>query len=140
MPDQVALIVVASDASGLSDTPCAADLRARASLAGASAHTWPVGLHPTVLSLSARLDADLDGHLDGEHDARQLNRQMAALPTPDESVAPTPDLLVSLLVECAALVRRESRGARFHPDSPELDPTRPGRRRAHAPAFQEVLP
>jgi len=87
--------------------------------------------------LGARLDADLGV----ERDARRLNRLIADLPSPD--AARSTDLLVASLVARAALLRRESRGAHFRTDAPELDPTWRGRihwRRGHSPAFEEVLP
>jgi L-aspartate oxidase len=89
-----------------------------------------------ALVLGARLDADLGV----ERDARRLSRLVADLPAPDD--AKTTDLLVASLVARSALLRRESRGAHFRTDAPELDPTWRGRihwRRGHSPAFEEVL-
>jgi L-aspartate oxidase len=87
--------------------------------------------------LGARLDADLGV----ERESRRLKRLFADLPAPADAVAA--DLLIASLVARAALLRRESRGAHYRTDAPELDPTWRGRihwRRAHPPAFEEVLP
>jgi L-aspartate oxidase len=87
--------------------------------------------------LGARLDADLGV----ERNAPRLNGLIADLPAPDDARAT--DLLIASLVARSALLRRESRGAHFRTDAPELDPTWRGRihwRRAHPPAFEEVRP
>lgn len=101
----------------------------------AAEHSVFVAVDAAVLG--ARLDADLGV----ERSAPRLNRLIADLPAPDD--VRSTDLLIASLVARAALLRRESRGAHFRTDAPEPDPTWRGRihwRRAHSPAFEEVLP
>jgi L-aspartate oxidase len=91
---------------------------------------------------SAALGARLDADLGVERNGSRLRRLIAELPEPES--ASSTDLLLASLIARAALLREESRGAHFRSDvpNPEPDPAWRGRirwRRAHPPAFEEVL-
>jgi L-aspartate oxidase len=83
------------------------------------------------------LDADLPAPVHGDSSVRLTERTAQMPPS-----AVAPDLLLASLITRAAFLRRESRGAHFRTDAPEPSAAWRGRihwRRAHAPAFEEVL-
>jgi L-aspartate oxidase len=99
------------------------------------------GLDPIQVLDAGELGARLDADLGVERRADRLQRLVADFADP--RVARSNDLLLTSLIASAALLRRESRGAHFRADAPNPAPAWRGRihwRRAHAPAFEEVLP
>jgi L-aspartate oxidase len=114
--------------------------------AAATWHTTPLPVSDVQraprLTIETPLGTTLDRDVGVERSGDDLAHLVATLPDPDaEAATPTADLQVAALITCAALVRRESRGAHFRTDYPEPDPSWRGRihwRRCQAPVFEEV--
>jgi aspartate oxidase len=90
----------------------------------------------------AALGDALDRDLGVERDAARLGALVHALPDPDRTTKPTAHLVAALAAR-AALLRKESRGAHYRDDAPELCEGWRGRlcwRRGMAPEFERIEP